>query len=642
MAEYKNTLTLQTESGQRVSIDLRNALILSTAPTASTAARAGMQAYVVSGGKITAEYVCTAVSGSTYTWVQREVSGGGGSEIPDYVQAEAEATAAKVLGHQSEDSFAVAWISDTHVGAAYQALGWKTDETCIIECGQGLYALNERCPVDVIMLGGDHVEGASGGTREAGLEQLDLNEELLRPATFVIPTLRLMGNHDDAPFRATEGRITPLELYQRIGRKNISAGAVVVPGRNFGYRDFDEQKMRVIYLDTHDKIGWLSSEYDPDVYAGSKYMDACNISASQLDWLANTALDFSGKSTPGEWGFVIGSHVPLNYALTDHTYTDVTSGTSYKANTGNVITILEAYINGESGSITLNGETMSYDFTALEEKARLYCCINGHVHAQQSYRYGDIKILGIGCPNARDINTVASDDGVTYSKTAGTGESTAFDVLTIDRVNDKIYVDNYGAGADRVFDAPVYRQYTNVLATAWTPPDSPTEDSGSATVVSSEAEKTDGSALYVVTVPYDGVGYKNGCILYGWRLSGPENRDGYVKTGVIKWRDNPGEVDALPQIYIYGAELDVLDDFCRLQIIQWNSDTSPMGSRALVRYSEGNWDLIFTVETLGDKYYRLTPKGDAPNVGWWNIRAFMMSLKGRGEDLIITLGEPIW
>lgn len=80
MAEFKQILTLQTESGQSVSIDLRSALILSTAPTASTAARAGMQAYVVSGGTITAEYVCTAVSGSTYTWVQREVSGGGSSE----------------------------------------------------------------------------------------------------------------------------------------------------------------------------------------------------------------------------------------------------------------------------------------------------------------------------------------------------------------------------------------------------------------------------------------------------------------------------------------------------------------------------------------------------------------------------------
>lgn len=77
MAEFKKILTLQTESGQSVSIDLRNALILAAAPTTSTAARAGMQAYVVSGGTITAEYVCTAVSGSTYTWVEREVSGGG-------------------------------------------------------------------------------------------------------------------------------------------------------------------------------------------------------------------------------------------------------------------------------------------------------------------------------------------------------------------------------------------------------------------------------------------------------------------------------------------------------------------------------------------------------------------------------------
>lgn len=70
MAEFKNELILQTESGQSVSIDLRNALVLSAAPTSSTAARVGMQAYVVSGGTITAEYVCTAVSGGVYTWAR--------------------------------------------------------------------------------------------------------------------------------------------------------------------------------------------------------------------------------------------------------------------------------------------------------------------------------------------------------------------------------------------------------------------------------------------------------------------------------------------------------------------------------------------------------------------------------------------
>lgn len=76
MAEFKNELILQDASGVKVSVDLRNALVLSAAPTSSTAARAGMQAYVVSGGVITAEYVCTAVSGGVYTWILREISGG--------------------------------------------------------------------------------------------------------------------------------------------------------------------------------------------------------------------------------------------------------------------------------------------------------------------------------------------------------------------------------------------------------------------------------------------------------------------------------------------------------------------------------------------------------------------------------------
>lgn len=76
MAEFKNELILQDASGVKVSIDLRNALVLESAPTTATKARIGMQAYVVSGGTITAEYVCTAVSGSVYTWVLREKPGG--------------------------------------------------------------------------------------------------------------------------------------------------------------------------------------------------------------------------------------------------------------------------------------------------------------------------------------------------------------------------------------------------------------------------------------------------------------------------------------------------------------------------------------------------------------------------------------
>lgn len=102
MAEFKNELILQDASGNSVSIDLRNALVLGSAPTTETKARAGMQAYVVSGGTITAEYVCTAVSGSTYTWVKREISGGGsgGVEIDTTLTQSGKAADAAVVGEK--------------------------------------------------------------------------------------------------------------------------------------------------------------------------------------------------------------------------------------------------------------------------------------------------------------------------------------------------------------------------------------------------------------------------------------------------------------------------------------------------------------------------------------------------------------
>ncbi len=120
MAAFKKTLTLQTESGQVVSIDLRNALILAAAPTTSTEAREGMQAYVVSGGTITAEYVCTAVSGSTYTWVKREVSGGGSAEVT----AESIKNA---LGYTPADEDEVSELSKAITNKANKA-GWTPDK----------------------------------------------------------------------------------------------------------------------------------------------------------------------------------------------------------------------------------------------------------------------------------------------------------------------------------------------------------------------------------------------------------------------------------------------------------------------------------------------------------------------------------
>lgn len=84
MAEFKNELILQVvdSSGavtKSVAVDLRNALVLTSAPTTSTAARVGMQAYVVSGSTVQSEYVCVAAENGVYTWVRRVVESSGGT-----------------------------------------------------------------------------------------------------------------------------------------------------------------------------------------------------------------------------------------------------------------------------------------------------------------------------------------------------------------------------------------------------------------------------------------------------------------------------------------------------------------------------------------------------------------------------------
>ena len=566
-------------------------------------------------------YTITLTNGTKTTFtVTNGVDGKDADTAPDYVVAEAEETAKKVLGHQSADSFALAWLSDMHVGHVYQALGWKPDETSVIEAGQGLYELNKECPVDVIALGGDLAAGVHNTTREVGLDQIDKCEKYMRPATFLIPTLHLRGNHDDAPYQATEGRLTPNDVFQRIGRKNISSGANIVKGKNYGYRDFEAQKMRVIYLDTHDKEGWVSTQFVLNEDDSCPYLNACNVSAAQLDWLANTALNFSDKEAPSEWGIVICSHTQLNIHATPWTYTDETTGTSYEANTTNVITILTAYLTKGSGSITLNGETMSYDFSTLTDKAYLYCCINGHNHCEKTYTYGAKGILGIACPAVRDGAERVSADGNTYTKTAGTGNSTSFTVITIDRVNNKIYADIHGAGTDREFDVVVYSDYTNVLETAYTPP-------------------TANNVTPIDTSVFDGLGYRNGVRLSGWTLS--SNAD-YVATGVIKWRENPDYFPSLKPIYIKGANA-IFDatnrKYVRCNIIQINAASGGLYNSKPVE-DAADWAETFTIETLGENYYKLTPIETGLS-SWYNVCYIQFSLFGTGDNLIITIDEPI-
>lgn len=366
---------------------------------------------------------------------------GAGEGIPDYVRTEAETVARLVNQHQSGDSIVFPFLSDAHCGYYTD----KTNEATKL-AGQLLDLIGRRVPYDFIVNGGDMANGAWDTTREMTFEQVEDYAELTRDAHRGVPGLWMPGNHDDAPYMATVDRVTPTQMFGLFGRKSRVNGAVCPNGCNYGYLDLDNRRLRVIYLDTDDKrsMGTVqvgSGETAPD------YLNAHNVSATQLQWLADVALDFSGKVNPAEWSIVVVSHVALN---AEWSSTDVVSGASYSNSTVHAATVLNAYRKGKSGSITHNGATVTYDFTGLDSRAIVICCVHGHNHAFRHDMLGDI--VSIGCPNVMNGRERESADGNTYAKTAGTAEGTSFCVLTIDRENQLIYADCVGAGYDRQFE----------------------------------------------------------------------------------------------------------------------------------------------------------------------------------------------
>ena len=361
--------------------------------------------------------------------------------VPEYVESSAIAFADAVTKHQSGDSICFAFMTDAHIG--------KSNPLTLVSAkhaGQALSVINQHIPLDFIAHGGDYTNSWSGETRDEYYESIGLYQRLIGSVVNGVPNVFAIGNHDDLPFKGTADRFTQSETFSMIGRKNWVNQVVCNAGCNYGYIDLNAQKVRVIIFDTHDKRSWGSVEYT----AGDEcaYLNNHNVSAEQLDFIANKALDFSSKENPAEWSVVAFSHFSLSMA-NSNAYTDPDTGKVYSCNTKNVADVLRDYkIGASSKTITHNDESVTYDFSKFASRANVVCVVHGDQH-NFGQRLLNNSILSIGCPNIKDGGDNVSADGNTYHKTAGTAEGTSFCVITVDRENKKIYADNYGAGYDR-------------------------------------------------------------------------------------------------------------------------------------------------------------------------------------------------
>lgn len=383
-----------------------------------------------------------------------EITGSDGT--PDYVLTAADALAKKVVNHIGSDNIVFAVMADAH-------LGYYTDtgNAAGKQAGQALKRLNERCALDFVAHVGDYTTGAYNTTVESAMHDM-ADYQLLIGSKFPGRQTWCVGNHDDAPYQATANRMSQTQVYAAISRKNLASNGYVPGDAAYGYMDFPGLRLRLIYLDTHDRRSWGSAQ----VGSGENcaFLNVENISAAQLQWLADHALNFSGVDDPSKWSILVFSHAVLS---TSGTYTDP-GGTVHPCNTANAATLLKAYATKKSGSITHGGVTVNYNFTEVTP-AGIIGCIHGHEHRYANETVGG-AFLSICCPNIMNGRERVSADGNTYTKTEGTANGTSFCVFSINRADKKIYVDHYGPGIDREFNYtvidPSAPSYTNLLPSA--------------------------------------------------------------------------------------------------------------------------------------------------------------------------------
>lgn len=353
--------------------------------------------------------------------------------VEDYVYTEAARVAALAADVQNENTFSFLAAADLHY------IPSEVNTPAIAHLGQAAKQIRNVVKLDAAAMLGDIISGADSDTPEVCKFCYTYVNQVTAEGFGGIPNVRLNGNHDCQPYNYS-GYLTQSEIFARVGVWNTDAE---IDGQNraanYGYLDFDQQRIRLIYLNTCDIAGIRIKSQMTD-FTGNR------IGAQQLKWLIRTL-----HTVPAGWRIILLGHHPLDWV--SNYYVDA-DGTKWEQNTVNAVYILDGYARGTSGSVWLDGSKIAYDFSETAA-GEIIGYFHGHIHNFKVGTMGEAEILRIAIPNAlpgreNSYNAVSGMfESEVYPKTAGTAEDTSFCVVTVDPVSRKIFAHHYGAGYDR-------------------------------------------------------------------------------------------------------------------------------------------------------------------------------------------------
>lgn len=405
--------------------------------------------------------------------------------VPDFVKAEADNVADAVLDVRDDNCFVFAAASDFHT------TGKDASATSVLHCAQGITEINDITRLDLVALFGDVESGNLGNDNldddsdADGKGSMKYMRKCFADVRKSAPVLQLQGNHDQ--LSSDSFAVAKQKYYAYIGANNI--GTVVDPDnkfRNYGYMDFPDHKIRVIYANDVD----VADEEQKTAY--SNYY-----TVKQVEWLRDNAFNLSDKGDDeANWGVILFTHQPLTYYATL---------TEFR-------TLVEGFAGHKSGSMEIDHERVSgkaedeavkvpFNFTPevveidgkpiqpINAKAEFIAHFHGHLHNFRVDTFdtnsvdadgNPIKVVSITIPNAcihrnneygtkdkdpvavwgdpaqeAGENVVESGLGLQYKYDKETlsvdnpVQDTAFNVVVVNRATRTIKCFNYGAGRDR-------------------------------------------------------------------------------------------------------------------------------------------------------------------------------------------------
>lgn len=311
----------------------------------------------------------------------------------------------------SDEHFCFAWLSDNHL---YGTAG--EDETDMTDLAIG--EIDKTLNFNAIFNTGDSIQEREG---VSGLNSLRKIANRFDPDKLVF----CEGNHDR---NVVSPRLTKTEFYNGVYRQTKSENIVWGSKENaYYYRDFPPYKIRVVVLNVYEHM------YDNDKYDEGK----CGYSNTQLEWLANTALQ-----TPEGWSVIVLTHdspMEMDY-----------NGAANQNNARQLIQILEAFKSGSSTAVqytdTRNAGLFSVNVTtAFSTPGTLIAVLSGHAHYDDAKKVNGINYVQIVCAYIDVVN----DYSGYKNRPAFSEKAYAFDIGVVDTDSRTLKLKRIGYGTDR-------------------------------------------------------------------------------------------------------------------------------------------------------------------------------------------------